>query len=561
MGSSLVDQLDSGFKEGGVAFEADSASGNQICGAADRVFFAPADDKEAVKPERALVQSVITSDTASVSEWKAKTGAGSWEVGGTQGLTAYEEAVALAPLRPRSADNRRLPTTPISSDTDDEEVASSAGVASFDRFSGASNVDTDTDAEPRLSIEKGDSQAATAVWIPKLFRTCFYSVCAAHKNTGRGSRKVNQRWVERTVFCLRCCMAVCRLCVDRQRAHEYGDAAHAHHPHIGICRYMYHDVVLAKDICREMDVSRVQSYWNNGQRVMYLVRGSGSEAGTGHVQTAWQGASSSGGRCRTCSRPLQQAYDFCSIFCLVTQPDETAGRRSLDAPPPRESLSEFCARAKREGHLRHVKPGNAQHQAMYERPHHIKPNSMDIGSISRASDSNVLKGRRARRKRPVPDESKSKLFAERAMSVRASRRAQSIHHVVAADRLRSSYHPESDWMENTHAYSNDLTSSSCTKSGSTNADRPCPSPGSRLSRAAGHRLARPYGSDSSYGNVHIDFDEDMHWTSDMRKSLETRRPGLNFEARLLRFPGIRKSRRKAWPVPSVCVRDSLYSIS
>ncbi|KAK4531525.1 hypothetical protein CCYA_CCYA08G2382 [Cyanidiococcus yangmingshanensis] len=561
MGSLVENQLDSGsLKEEGSS-ETQAEDGNRVCGAASRLYAACTGGVAAVVPELGQPQSVSTSETASWSEWKVRRGEVRWEDGRTPGKTAYEDAVATTPLRPCSVEDDRLPTTPISSDSDDLELASRTGPVPFDRFSKASDADTDMDPGAQLDVDEADPLVAMAVWIPKLFRTSFYSVCSAHKNAGRDSRKVNQRWVERTVFCLQCCVAVCRLCVDRQRQLECGDAAHAFHPHIGICRYMYHDVVLAKDICREMDVSRVQSYLNNGQRVMYLVRGSGSEGGAGQALTTWQSTANSGGRCRTCFRPLQHGYDFCSIFCLVTQPDDKERLHHVDTPFRRESVGEFCARAKREGRLRHVKAGNAQHRAMYERVHHGKSGPVDAGASIRAMESSSLKGRRARTVRSMPSERAGRSSAKRAQIMRASRRAQGIHRGASMNRLVAGHHRDSNRTEKDRVSGLDLESSWCNQSGSTSAERPGFLLQPSGSLGLGHQRVSAHSGESHGWNTQTDLDENALSSGDSLQSMEIRRRSLNFEARLLRFPGIRKSRRKAWPVPSVCAWNVPYSIS
>lgn len=506
-------------------------------------------------PEQSLVHCASTSETASLNEWTSDGYTKLWGGCENSRINEYGTLCVTAPQPHSAPADDRLPTTPISSDSEGGErsVALTSGPTSVVRRY------THTDSAPMKG--GSDPLAAMADWLPKLFRTSFYSICGVHKSAGHDSRKVNQRWIERTVFCLHCCEAVCRLCVDRQRQLEFGDAPHASHPHIGICRYMYHDVVLAKDICKEMDVSQVQSYLNNGQRVMYLVRGSGSDTGAAHVPTSWQGASSSASRCRTCWRPLQKDYAFCSIFCLVTQPDDSRKRFDLNPSFRRETLSEFCARAKREGRLRHVKPGNVQHQVMYERAFQDAPGMRDSGTTSQSTEHHSARGRRMRPPRSVATGRAIKSLAKRVANGRGSKRVQD----------RTSGTPGAAvWIGSSSrgcgrdaGDGHELSVSCCTKSGSTSAERnwlPQYSPGSVFGvfhwpwRSAS-------GSDTWTGGCGAN---PAHAADDRRiggdaslLAMDGCDPNLNFETRLLRLSGVRKSRRKAWPVPAVSVCNVL----
>ncbi|KAK4538159.1 hypothetical protein CDCA_CDCA16G4184 [Cyanidium caldarium] len=364
--------------------------------------------------------------------------------------------------------------------------------------------------------ERPDPSVAMATWIPKLLRTSFYSACPVHAHVSHAQKRFNQRWTERTLYCLECCEAVCRLCVDRQRHAECHDAEHSQHTYIGICRYMYHDVVLAKDICREMDVSSVQSYLNNGQRVMYIVRGTAGAGSHGHTAAttaspASATASMHGGVCRTCWRPLQDGFAFCSLFCLVSQPMANDGSNNNDRGRgrKRETVSEFCARAKREGRLRCVKPGNAKHRILYER--------IAVAKLSKASSAAAAAG--SGKHGGTTLEGKS--LASRRMSMTrptAARRA-----AARTSSSSSAGHSSSGESPPKRAHTGEVCSGVARSHGTRPSSSSSSSSPSPLSGAA----AAVAGSDA-LGCL-----------------------SLNFEHRLLRNAAAQKSRRKAWPLPSL----------
>ena len=427
-------------------------------------------------------------------------------------------------------------TTPVSSKrcslkamSDVESNVSQSSASGSDKDSKVHLSDVEDEDERRVEseceapdAERPDPSVAMATWIPKLLRTSFYSACPVHAHVSHAQKRFNQRWTERTLYCLECCEAVCRLCVDRQRHAECHDAEHSQHTYIGICRYMYHDVVLAKDICREMDVSSVQSYLNNGQRVMYIVRGTAGAGSHGHTAATTTSpasvtASMHGGVCRTCWRPLQDGFAFCSLFCLVSQPMANDGNSSSNnnnsrgRARKRETVSEFCARAKREGRLRCVKPGSAKHRVLYER--------IAVAKLSKASSAAAAAGSG----KHGGTTAEGKLLTSRRMSMTrptAARRA-----AARTSSSSSAGHSSSGGGGESppkRAHTGEVCSGVARSHGTRPSSSSAPSPLSGAAPAAAATRSDALGCLS-----------------------------LKFEHRLLRNVAAQKSRRKAWPLPSL----------
>ncbi len=71
---------------------------------------------------------------------------------------------------------------------------------------------------------------------------------------------------------------------------------------------MYHDVLLAKEISTLLDVAHVQSYLNNGNRVVYIDRRAQPKSKLApHAKS-----------CIVCSRTLQDPFLYCSVYCRLS---------------------------------------------------------------------------------------------------------------------------------------------------------------------------------------------------------------------------------------------------
>lgn len=85
---------------------------------------------------------------------------------------------------------------------------------------------------------------------------------------------------------------------------------------------MYHDVLLAKESASLFDVSEVQSYLNNGNRVVYIDRRAQPKSKLAPHAKA----------CEVCSRTLQDPYRFCSVFCQLAHDKDPAAVATLPVP-------------------------------------------------------------------------------------------------------------------------------------------------------------------------------------------------------------------------------------
>ncbi|RCV44427.1 hypothetical protein SETIT_9G373300v2 [Setaria italica] len=89
-------------------------------------------------------------------------------------------------------------------------------------------------------------------WFNVLLRTNFWEPCMEHAAENRA---------EKCMFCLHCYNVSCPHCTHDEPGHRL----------LKIRRYVYRSVVLAKDMQNlDIDVSRIQTYIINGQRVVHL---------------------------------------------------------------------------------------------------------------------------------------------------------------------------------------------------------------------------------------------------------------------------------------------------
>ncbi|XP_072988341.1 protein RGF1 INDUCIBLE TRANSCRIPTION FACTOR 1-like [Typha latifolia] len=126
-------------------------------------------------------------------------------------------------------------------------------------------------------------------WLEAMLSEKFFNPCMIHE-----ANKKN----EKNIFCLDCCSSFCPQCLPPHRPHRL----------FQIRRYVYHDVVRVEDLEKLIDCSSVQSYTTNSAKVVFLNERSQSRP-----------FRCSGNACRSCDRPLQDQYLFCSLSCKVKE--------------------------------------------------------------------------------------------------------------------------------------------------------------------------------------------------------------------------------------------------
>ncbi|KAG1354486.1 hypothetical protein COCNU_07G005980 [Cocos nucifera] len=124
-------------------------------------------------------------------------------------------------------------------------------------------------------------------WLEVLLGERFFNPCTIHETAKKN---------EKNIFCLDCCSSFCPQCLPLHRPHRL----------LQIRRYVYHDVVRVDDLEKLIDCSFVQSYTTNSAKVVFLNERTQSRPFRGSCNA-----------CRSCDRPLQDPYLFCSISCKV----------------------------------------------------------------------------------------------------------------------------------------------------------------------------------------------------------------------------------------------------
>ncbi|KAL6661723.1 hypothetical protein ACP70R_001107 [Stipagrostis hirtigluma subsp. patula] len=165
-----------------------------------------------------------------------------------------------------------------------------------------------------------DAERRPPAWLRPLLSTPFFEECPEHRGTGRATTRSATAC---NLFCTRCVdvgRALCSACVA---------AGHPGHRVVQVRKSSYHTVVKVADVAALLDMSMVQTYMINGDRVVFLnprpVSGQGKPAAA---------------RCRLCERGLQDVdCCFCSIGCKL---DGMEGKFevSFAVPPRSESESE-----------------------------------------------------------------------------------------------------------------------------------------------------------------------------------------------------------------------------
>uniref|UniRef100_J3MUE2 non-specific serine/threonine protein kinase n=1 Tax=Oryza brachyantha TaxID=4533 RepID=J3MUE2_ORYBR len=140
-------------------------------------------------------------------------------------------------------------------------------------------------------------------WLRPLLSARYFAQCGDHGDSAGGGR------CECNMFCVDCAGdggALCAYCLP----------LHGGHRVVQVRRSSYHDVVRVSEVCRLIDVSRVQTYVINGAKIVFLnrrpqpARPPGKSAGAGAGGTA-------ASCCEGCGRVLLDSSRFCSLACKL----------------------------------------------------------------------------------------------------------------------------------------------------------------------------------------------------------------------------------------------------
>lgn len=161
-------------------------------------------------------------------------------------------------------------------------------------------------------------------WIRALLTTKFYGLCPKHPNLRKN---------DLNLFCTQHSVKICQYCchpMNNTSSACNGDSTsfnsdtdcHSKCTVLHVSRYMYHDVLLAREASLLLDLAHVQSYLNNGNRVVYIDRRAQPRSKLAPNAKA----------CAVCDRTLQEPYKFCSIFCRLAFDKHPAAVASLPLP-------------------------------------------------------------------------------------------------------------------------------------------------------------------------------------------------------------------------------------
>ncbi|KAL6888825.1 hypothetical protein ACP4OV_009851 [Aristida adscensionis] len=152
-------------------------------------------------------------------------------------------------------------------------------------------------------MARADAERAPPPWLQLLLLTTFFEDCPEHQGTGSSSAARSPTACN--FFCTTCAVgrALCAACVT---------AGHRLHQVIQIRKSSLHNVVRVSELGRLLNVSMVQTYIVNGERVVFL----NPRPATGHGKPF-------AGRCQTCERGIQDVNCcFCSLGCKVEGMDD-----------------------------------------------------------------------------------------------------------------------------------------------------------------------------------------------------------------------------------------------
>ncbi|PAN49269.1 hypothetical protein PAHAL_9G437900 [Panicum hallii] len=140
-----------------------------------------------------------------------------------------------------------------------------------------------------VTVDEEEDEEERPEWLNVLLSTNFWEPCMEHAAENRA---------EKCMFCLHCYNVFCPHCTHDMPGHRL----------LKIRRYVYRSVVLAKDMLDlKIDVSRIQTYIINGQKVVHLRPMNRSKLFRPQPGTP---------RCLTCDCWLRTWPNlFCSLTC------------------------------------------------------------------------------------------------------------------------------------------------------------------------------------------------------------------------------------------------------
>ncbi|KAA8491966.1 hypothetical protein FVE85_8448 [Porphyridium purpureum] len=162
----------------------------------------------------------------------------------------------------------------------------------------ASSSGTDLSLADLRTDTTGAGGSPLPGWVLSLLRTSFFDKCSKH----------HERRNELNLFCAETQEKLCQHCVH-ERSHRM--------TLIHINRYMYHDTAHVKELQEFVDIQGIQSYMNNGNRVLYLDRRAQLKSKLAAYATA----------CVVCHRMLQDGFRFCSVWCRLVERPNAYGPR------------------------------------------------------------------------------------------------------------------------------------------------------------------------------------------------------------------------------------------
>lgn len=196
-----------------------------------------------------------------------------------------------------------------------------AAVASETHLPAATDMTITTASNSANYGDVGDK----TLWIRALLTTKFYGVCPKHPNLRKN---------DLNLFCTQHSVKICQYCHSLNKASSSCNAesissslncnsqCHSKCTVLHVSRYMYHDVLLAREASLLLDLAHVQSYLNNGNRVVYIDRRAQPRSKLAPNAKA----------CAVCDRTLQEPYKFCSIFCRLAFDKHPAAVATLPLP-------------------------------------------------------------------------------------------------------------------------------------------------------------------------------------------------------------------------------------
>ena len=173
-------------------------------------------------------------------------------------------------------------------------------------------------------------------WVAKLLSTKFYGPCPNH---------INLRKNDQNLFCITHSEKICQYCHAASHSAKSNESFRSCSI-LHVSRYMYHDVLLAREASALLDVGQVQSYLNNGNRVIYIDRRAQPKS-----KLAPNAKS-----CAVCSRTLQDPYRFCSLFCRLQHANDPAADETVPVPDASPLVNQTVKKVKKIQDKDHIIP-------------------------------------------------------------------------------------------------------------------------------------------------------------------------------------------------------------